>query len=427
MLCAYFRLTVNSLLFLIWTDFSKVGGESSIQGLITSAASNIHQVQCFHLTIMAASSNIMTSKFFMATSPSSWNSTNKSKICLQQIDASSNTNGKMVKFTRDSSLKVKLQAQALLTNDSRATSMIESLKDEEMMTSPPATMEHLTTEGRLINDGLVFQQNFSIRSFEIDSEYKVSARAIMNYLQESSLNHRKKMGMSSDSLVGVTPEMIKRDLLWIFRGMCIEVDRYPSWADVVQIYHRIYTSGRTGLRLEWIVNDSKTGETLVRASCLAVMMNKKTRKTCKFPEEVKQELKPYLTTDAEPLFEADKILCPQVGKMDNIRTGLTSCWHDLDFNYHVNNAKYLDWILEGTPTSLIHSHELSRVSLQYRKECLKDDVIQSLSRVVTKETGLSTNNQEIELEHVLRLESGPELAGARTAWRPKSICRQTIN
>ncbi|OMP10772.1 Acyl-ACP thioesterase, partial [Corchorus capsularis] len=21
-------------------------------------------------------------------------------------------------------------------------------------------------------------------------------------------------------------------------------------------------------------------------------------------------------------------------------------WHDLDFNYHVNNVKYIDWILE---------------------------------------------------------------------------------
>ncbi|KAK8641799.1 hypothetical protein V6N13_011172 [Hibiscus sabdariffa] len=34
-------------------------------------------------------------------------------------------------------------------------------------------------------------------------------------------------------------------------------------------------------------------------------------------------------------------------------------WHDLDVNYHVNNAKYLDWILETTPDSIIYSTAMS--------------------------------------------------------------------
>ncbi|XWS16392.1 hypothetical protein CRYUN_Cryun34aG0083300 [Craigia yunnanensis] len=357
---------------------------------------------------MAAPSII--SSFFMLASPSSWNSRNKSKICSQRLNSSSNTNGKTVKLIQDSSLKIKSHAQAVLNDKNRVTSMIESQEDhEEIMTSPPSTTEHLILAGRLIKGGRVFQQNVFIRSFELDTDYKVSTKAIMNYLQEASLNHRKKMGMSADALCGITPEMSKRDLLWVFRSMRIEVDHYPSWYTTGLIHQEGPVCVLTGLSMT-----SRQAKLY-----LAVMMNKITRKTCKLPEEVKQELKPFRMTDAEPIVEAERNSPPEVEIMDHIRTGLTPGWNDLDFNYHVNNAKYLDWILESTPGSLIYSYELSKINVEYRKECLKDDVIQSLSRVVTNG---ADKNQGIELEHVLRLESGPQVLRAWTAWRPKPIC-----
>ncbi|OMO54189.1 Acyl-ACP thioesterase [Corchorus capsularis] len=349
---------------------------------------------------------------------------NKSTICLQPLKTSSNVNyGKRV------SLKIKSKAQDFAHNGSAgqlATSTIRRILHDDMEMStllPAAAMELLTLEGRLMNGGQIFQQNFLIRSFDVDPDYKVSIKAIMNYLQDASVNYRKKMGMSGENLLGhVTPEMSKRDLLWVYRCMHIKVDRYPSWNDFVQLHHWFSTSGRTGLRCHWVINDIKTGETLVRASSLFVMMNKKTRKVCKLPEEVENELKPYQTINAESIVENERNSCPKVETMNHIRNGLTPRWNDLDYNYHVNNSKYVDWILESVPRSPIHNQELCSINIEYRRECLKDDVIQSLSKVVTDE---QTNHQGIELEHLLRLESGPEVLRAKTAWRPKSVCRKS--
>ncbi|KAK8474027.1 hypothetical protein V6N13_144281 [Hibiscus sabdariffa] len=233
----------------------------------------------------------------------------------------------------------------------------------------------------MIKSGVVFQKNVCVRSFEIDPEYRMSTKAIMNYLQETSLEYGKKLGLLVDARFGVTPGMCKLDLVWVFRDMRIEVDRYPC--------------------------------------CFAVMMNKKTRKSCKLPEEVKDELRAFVTTDVDldPVIEAQRYSTPRIETMDHIRTGLTPGWNDLDVNYHVNNAKYLDWVLESTPDWIIYSHELWKINFEYRKECLKDDVIQSLSRVVTDETdGLSV--RMVEMEHVLRLASGIQVLRARTGWRP---------
>ncbi|MBA0691081.1 hypothetical protein Goari_008729 [Gossypium aridum] len=321
---------------------------------------------------------------------------NKSKVSLQRVNITSNAIQKTVRFSVvNCSLKIN-HAQPALNDEIRVPSVI---------------------------DGPVFQQNVSVRSFEIDSEYKMSTKAIMNYLQEASLNYAKKLGLTIDPRFGITPGMRKMDLVWVFRGIHIEVDRYPCWGEVVQILHWTCASGRTGVRFDWTINDINTGETLVRASCLAVMMNKNTRKSCKLPEEVKDEIKAYLREDVEPIVEAFKCSCPQIEAMDHIKTGLTPGWNDLDVNYHVNNAKYLDWILESTPDSIRDRHELWKMNFEYRKECLKDDVVQSLSRVVPS----NEKNREIEVEHVLRLESGHQVLRARTVWRTNSHSCRGIN
>ncbi|KAG8494747.1 hypothetical protein CXB51_012523 [Gossypium anomalum] len=356
-----------------------------LKGLVTFASSNIHQ----------------RSLFFMPPSASTWT---KSKVSLQRVNITSNAIQKTARFSViNCSLKINLHAQPALNAEIRVPSVIKEMENEEITS--------LSVAGRLVKGGLVFQQNVCVRSFEIDSEYKMSTKAIMNYLQEASLNYAKKLGQTIDARFGITPGMRKMDLVWVFRGMHIEVDRYPCWGEVVQILHWTCASGRTGLRFDWTINDINTGETL------------NTRKTCKLPEEVKDEIKAYLRVDVEPIVEAFRYSCPQIEAMDHIKTGLTPGWNDLDVNYHVNNAKYLDWILESTPDSIRDRHELWKMNFEYRKECLKDDVIESLSRVVPN----NGKNRGIEVEHVLRLESGHQVLRARTVWRTNSHSCRGIN
>lgn len=47
-------------------------------------------------------------------------------------------------------------------------------------------------------------------------------------LQETALNHVKTAGLLVDGF-GSTPEMSKRNLIWVVTKMQILVDRYPSW------------------------------------------------------------------------------------------------------------------------------------------------------------------------------------------------------
>ncbi|CAA3031751.1 palmitoyl-acyl carrier thioesterase, chloroplastic [Olea europaea subsp. europaea] len=277
--------------------------------------------------------------------------------------------------------------------------------------------------GRIVQDGLIFRQNFSIRSYEIGADRTASVETLMNHLQETALNHVKTAGLLGDGF-GSTPEMCKRNLIWVVTKMQVVVDRYPTWGDVVQVDTWVAASGKNGMRRDWLVRDSNTGDILTRASSLWVMMNKETRRLAKIPDEVREEIGGYFV-DSLPVVDEDSRKLPKLndGNADYIHAGLTPKWSDLDVNQHVNNVKYVGWILESVPLPILETHELAGMTLEYRRECRRDSLLQSLTSVVSNSVGDLANSGYVECQHLLRLEGGAEIVKGRTEWRPKYSSR----
>ncbi|KDO80425.1 hypothetical protein CISIN_1g014795mg [Citrus sinensis] len=200
--------------------------------------------------------------------------------------------------------------------------------------------------GKIVQDGFIFRQNFSIRSYEIGADGTASIETLMNHLQETALNHVMTAGLL-DAGFGATPAMAKKNLIWVVTRMQVVVDRYPTWNDVVNVETWVSASGKNGMRRDWLIRNAKTGETLTRATSLWVMMNKLTRRLSKMPDEVRQEIEPYFL-NSDPVVDEDSRKLPKLGDStaDYVRRGLTPRWSDLDVNQHVNNVKYIGWILE---------------------------------------------------------------------------------
>ncbi|XP_071737239.1 palmitoyl-acyl carrier protein thioesterase, chloroplastic-like [Rutidosis leptorrhynchoides] len=271
--------------------------------------------------------------------------------------------------------------------------------------------------GRIVEDGFVFRQNFSIRSYEIGADRTASVETLMNHLQETALNHVKNAGLLGDGF-GSTPEMCKKNLFWVVTKMQVLVERYPTWGDVVQVDTWVAPSGKNGMRRDWLICDCKTGEILTRASSNWVMMNKVTRRLSKMPDEVRAEIEHYFV-DTPPVVDDDNIKLPKldVNTADFVRNGLTPKWSDLDVNQHVNNVKYVGWVLESAPQNVVENYELASFTLEYRRECMKDSVLQSLTSLLGDVNG---DPNHVDCQHLLRLENGGgEIVKGRTKWRPK--------
>ncbi|XP_030457756.1 palmitoyl-acyl carrier protein thioesterase, chloroplastic-like [Syzygium oleosum] len=274
-------------------------------------------------------------------------------------------------------------------------------------------------DGRLMQGGLVFRQSFTIRSYELGTDYRASMEALMNYLQETALNHCRSIELLADGF-GSTPEMCKRDLVWVTPKLQIVVDSYPLWNSIVEVDTWMVALGRNGMHREWLIRDLKTGKTMVKAVSMLVMMNKETRRIAKFTKEIRLEIERH-TMNQVPIIVIDstKMRPLNAKTADYVRTGLTPRWNDLDVNNHVNNVKYINWILEAIPRSIWEDHEFHGVNIEYRRECRRDSLLRTLSTGVRDGPGHTAEDEGIEFDHLLLLENGLEIARARTKWRPR--------
>ncbi|KAJ4953763.1 hypothetical protein NE237_030595 [Protea cynaroides] len=265
--------------------------------------------------------------------------------------------------------------------------------------------------GKVEKDSRIFSENYTVRSYDMGPNHTATIQTLMNLLQETVLGHFRSMGVLKDGL-GSTPEMSARNLIWILSNTHVVVDRYPTWNDDIRVDTWFIPSGKNFLGIEWIICDSKTGQTLTRASSKLMMMNKGTRKLSEWPEGVRREFEPQYI-NRPPLLDKDSSRLPKLdhNKMEYVRNGLTPRWNDLDINQHVNNVKYVGMMLESVPISFLESHELYDITVEYRRECAMDDVLQSLTSFCHETVD--------QCFHLLRSECGAVVVRGKTKWKPK--------
>ncbi|CAM6119388.1 unnamed protein product [Calypogeia fissa] len=308
-------------------------------------------------------------------------------------------------------------------------------------------------QGRLIERGHLYRQTFVLRSYEVGQDKTASIETIMNYFQETSLGHVMLAGIAGDGF-GTTKAMVQNGLIWVVSRVHVEVDRYPVWGEVVELDTWVASSGKNGLRRDWLLRDVKTGQVLARATSTWVMIHQQTRKLSKMPDAAREEMSPHFLE--RHAFESET--CLKISKLqDDSAVYKTSRLQarrtDLDMNHHVNNVKYIDWMTESVPAQCLETQEIRCLTLEYRRECGQTDLVDSLTspeQVQTSETSvadpefpyLSGSNDSITLKrnlkpeqqfiHLLKMQAdGAEIVRGRTIWRPKSPNRshplETLN
>ncbi|XVE56548.1 hypothetical protein DITRI_Ditri04bG0019900 [Diplodiscus trichospermus] len=298
---------------------------------------------------------------------------------------------------------------------------------ELMKENVPDKPGHANLVGRFVEDRHVYRQTFIIRSYEIGPDKTATMETLMNLLQETALNHVMSSGLAGNGF-GATREMSLRKLMWVVTRINVQVERYSSWGDVVEIDTWVDAAGKNAMRRDWIIRDYNTREIITRATSTWVIMNHETRRLTKIPKQVRQEVIPfYLNRIA---IAQDKNDIQKIGKItdenaERVRSGLEPRWSDIDANQHVNNVKYIGWILESVPMDVLQDYNLTSMTLEYRRECRQSNLLESLTSSTANVTEDSNNNSsnrraDLEYTHLLRMQDDKvEIVRARTEWQSK--------
>ncbi|KAK3182760.1 hypothetical protein Dsin_030046 [Dipteronia sinensis] len=293
--------------------------------------------------------------------------------------------------------------------------------------------------GSLTDDGFSYTERFIVRCYEVGINKTATVETIANLLQEVGCNHAQSVGFSTDGFA-TTTTMRKLHLIWVTARMHIEIYKYPAWSDVVEIETWCQSEGRIGTRRDWILKDYATGQVIGRATSKWVMMNQDTRRLQKVSDDVRDEYLVFCPRELRLAFpEENNSSLRKISKLEDpaqhSRLGLMPRRADFDMNQHVNNVAYIGWVLESMPQDIIDTHELQTITLDYRRECQQDDIVDSLTSweliddtiAVPKLQGTNGSPAAIgekkvqpQFLHLLRLSgNGSEINRGRTEWRKK--------
>ncbi|KAM7268589.1 hypothetical protein ACFE04_010755 [Oxalis oulophora] len=282
-------------------------------------------------------------------------------------------------------------------------------------------------QGLEIEGGAGYRQIFVVRQFEVGVDKNATMECILNQLQETAINHLRVSGIVGDEF-GVSPGMLKHNLIWIVSKLIVEIDNYPCWDDVLEVDTWLRPYGKIGVQKDWTIRNLITGKLHARARSFCMMMNENTRRLSKIPDEVRGEISQIFLKKKEvdqkfTIAKLDKLVDAKY-----IKGNLKAKRSDLDMNKHVNNVKYANWMLEAIPEQVSKDYQLSTITLEYKRECGASETIQSLCQPDTNNElfeyeSKSTFDSSLGFTHLLQvegIEKNEETVRGRTTWRPRN-------
>ncbi|MBN2162738.1 MAG: hypothetical protein JXR25_00755 [Pontiellaceae bacterium] len=230
----------------------------------------------------------------------------------------------------------------------------------------------------------------TICSYDVDPQATVRLAALCRFMQEAAYHHAEHLGLGRQFL-------LERRMAWVLARQRIDVIRLPQWGDRVNI--RTWPSGRDRLFFyrDFELTDG-AGQRVLTASNAWSLIDLEKR------QRVHPEI--YMALDipeGSPVFDARPARLK--GDAGEPVADVTVTYGDLDLNGHVNNVRYLEWIIDHLPRTFQENHALLSMESNFLAEALDGQAI----RICTVKCGAGGMN------HCIR-SGGTELFRARTRW-----------
>lgn len=202
----------------------------------------------------------------------------------------------------------------------------------------------------------VYQIAFEITEDMINETGRMSIGALARQMQHITESHfNQEAGLTGEALLA-------KGLSWVISWTNIELLRLPEkgeqvilgiWPgkNKVNLYSRIYAMY------------TADGEPLMATSSLFLLMDQNTRTVAAQPEEMKI-LNPIVVR-GEPNLPKLQQRFPAVYRNQMQRTVSTE---EIDYNGHLNNSKYLDWVEELLDSNFYTEKTPKIIWVQYVKE-----------------------------------------------------------
>jgi medium-chain acyl-[acyl-carrier-protein] hydrolase len=242
----------------------------------------------------------------------------------------------------------------------------------------------------------IWTDRYRVNWYEADAHNCASLVTLCNFLQVSAYRHAHHLGFDYARNDGF-------DRLWVLVRMLIKMDRYPAWKDEVDV--RTWHRGAEGLVAirDFEILDT-AGARLGAVTSHWFLLDPETRRAVvpEINEGALSSVRPVAVMEEQP----ERI--PVHGDLPMIRT-VTAGYTDLDMYNHVNNTRYIDWILNLFPEEMHRNYSISTFLVEFLSEVLYNEEIRLFASIDPAES----------LVRGIRTGDGKTIFRARVGWKER--------
>ncbi|MDP2303720.1 MAG: thioesterase [Ignavibacteria bacterium] len=247
----------------------------------------------------------------------------------------------------------------------------------------------------------MFEKKYELRYFEMDKQGYASPTTIVTLLQEAVADHCLSIDYG-------LYDLNNQNIGWVLLAGYLQMERYPLYKEKITIRTWISKYSTIKGERENLIFDEE-GKIIGRGKGLWLFFDIKRRRPVRVYEDIIDKWKTYpeesiiydITTKIEPIEFAEHKKSFLVHR------------YDLDSNRHVNNLRYLQWLLETIPDEIIDNYFLHSIDGRYISEAQYGHTVESLSE--NKRNTLNFTHTIIDKD------SNKICATGRTVWKKRSL------
>ena len=213
-----------------------------------------------------------------------------------------------------------------------------------------------------------FDKQFELRYFEMNDYGVASPTTILTLLEETAADHCFSINHSLYQLV-------EKNIGWVLISGIMQMYRYPRYKEKITI--RTWMSKYTAIKgfRENILYDEQNN-IIGRAKGLWVFFNIERRRPVQIFDEIMQKWL-YCKEECMDYDIAEKIRAVENPDYE-IKFKVNR--YDTDMNRHVNNIRYLQWVIESVPKDVVDDYYLYSIDGRFISEAHYGDTIVSLTK-----------------------------------------------
>jgi acyl-ACP thioesterase len=242
-----------------------------------------------------------------------------------------------------------------------------------------------------------WEDEYSISFDEVDTKNEAFLPVLWSFMQETAWHHADHLRLGYSDLK-------EHQYFWVLSRLSIQMEEYPRWGDQIKVKTWLTGTGRLFALRQFSIADFK-GKVIGTAKSAWLVLDLKSRK----PQKIGPVFKhiEHLFNGLPPPEVPPKVPVPVHPRMEK---SYTVRYSDIDMHHHVNNIKYIEWILDSFPFEMNQTHQIHTFEINFLAESSCGDAIAIHSETLQE-------SAPTVLHHVIRKDDGRELCRARTGWR----------